>query len=527
MNTNININLNIFMYINYFSEILFILLFILLFIFSCYLYYFKTSIIKLNNLQSEKIIKYNISLYPNLYSPIFYLFLLIVINIFIFDILVHFDFNNNNIILIENHNINIFNKEFIKTKSDLMIKLFIFFLLIMLLLSGNNYLKKLKIIDYQYILILYSATIFINLLIYCVNLVTFYLLVEIQGFSFIVLTAINYRDKYSLESSLKYFILHCISSSFMLYGITLFYGLYGTTNIHDFYYLLNNIDYAFNRLDNICITFILIGFLFKLYVAPFHFWISDIYNGNLIINTIYISTIGFTSTFYLFFKFYNYIFIWFSEYISLLLFISAIISIIIGSFSIVYETNIKKIVAFSSIFTIGLLLINLLDNNYISNINVIYYFILYIINIFVFLILILPLYIMNIYNIHVDNIKWLNGYYLKNNIWAIFITISILSNVGLPGTSLFLSKLSMLNIITNNYNMYVLYSILLCSFLIFSYALRIIISMYFLKFKSNTGFRVIPSINYIISFLCVCLLVLITFNQFFIYNIAEIIVYNI
>jgi len=263
-----------------------------------------------------------------------------------------------------------------------------------------------------------------------------------------------------------------------------------------------------------------------LYIAPFHFWISDIYNANYMINTVIISTIGYISLFYVFFKFYIYIFNINNFEMYYVLLLLSLMTIVISGVCVMFESNIKKIMAYSSTFTSGLLLFNLLNNEYISNINVIFYLINYIVNIFIFLILIMPLYI-NDKKTYLDNVENLNGFYKKNPIYCIYITISLLGCVGIPGTSLFFSKLFIFLSSIDGFDINFVYFIMLCTSGIFTYLLRILINMYFKKSNKFNSFRKINNINYFICFFLIILVCLFIFYQPYVYYLSEFIVSNI
>lgn len=519
---------------NYYSEILLFFILVIFFIYLCFIYfvYNKVNNNKYNNSTDNL---NNKKSYKNIFKSSYILFLIIIISFFLFDLLTYVDFTNNNIIILKCSNeeylynnygnlINLFNK----TESDVIMKLFINFLLIILLILSYDYLVNIKMFNYQYILIIGFNFLIISLLIICVDLFLFFILVEIQAFTFIILTAINFKNQFSSESSLKYFILNSISSTIMLSGIILFYGLYGVTNIYDLKHLLYYLSASNNisSLHYIAVFFTLIGFLFKLYIAPFHFWISDIYNANYMINTTIISTIGYLSLFYVFFKFYIYIFSIINLEIYYILLSLSLITIVISGVCIMFENNIKKIMAYSSTFTSGLLLFNLLNNEHINNVNVIFYLINYVVNIFILLVLIMPLFI-NDKKVHLDNIENLNGFYKKNPIYCMYITISSLGCIGIPGSSLFFSKLFVFLSSIDYFDINFVYFIMFCTSGIFTYLLRILINMYFLKSNEFNSFRKLSFINYFVCFFLILFVLLFIIYQPYVYYLSEYIVSNI
>lgn len=107
------------------------------------------------------------------------------------------------------------------------------------------------------------------------DLIILYLLVELQSLGSYVLTAMNRNNRLSIEAGIKYFILGSLSSIILVLGLSLIYGFSGTINIHDFSMYIVTMP----ETDDVVLVYylvfsvflIMVGFLFKIYAAPFHF----------------------------------------------------------------------------------------------------------------------------------------------------------------------------------------------------------------------------------------------------------------
>ena len=146
-----------------------------------------------------------------------------------------------------------------------------------------EYIIKQKILYYEMNILILIAVLGLMLLVSSNNLIILYLAIELQSLSFYILTALKKKSILSIESSLKYFILGSIASSFILLGSSFIYGITGSINFSNIFLLISNINFIENPdlLYSLIygFTFILIGFLFKIGAVPFHFWLPDVYEG--------------------------------------------------------------------------------------------------------------------------------------------------------------------------------------------------------------------------------------------------------
>lgn len=120
-----------------------------------------------------------------------------------------------------------------------------------------------------------------------------YLAIELQSLSLYILASLKRYSNLSIEAGLKYFILGSFASGLLLYGISLVYGFVGSTNYNNIYIFLwtTSLSNDFSLGIIIGFIFILSGLFFKLGIAPFHYWIADVYEGSSTIITYFFSVL--------------------------------------------------------------------------------------------------------------------------------------------------------------------------------------------------------------------------------------------
>jgi len=408
--------------------------------------------------------------FPNIYKFTSFFFFIFCFNVFFIDL-----FNN----------IEIYNTfDFYKNFSDIIIKYIVFFFTLLLVIYSKAYMCKIKLHMFEFILVIFVILLSFSLFIITTDLLNFYLLLEIQSLCFYLLTSFNKHNQYSVESGLKYFILSSFSSVCLLFGFSFIYGLTGSLNLLDitlfFSVLLDDNFVGWLSGFSISGILILVAFLFKLYISPFHLWVGDIYQGSPSITTAFFGTITILPLFYVFIKYFVNILFWVQPYFSIILLVLSILSMIMGLFSAIYAKKIKRLIAFSSVSNIGYLLIGFIQENVITFSNSLAYLLLYIVNITGIFIIFLNLWIAK-YKVHLERLSLLSGFFYKNKWLAIIIIIFFFTAAGIPPFSLFIGKIMIIVGVTSS-----LYTIILF-ILVFT---AIVSSFYYLKVIKYISFNI-------------------------------------
>lgn len=285
--------------------------------------------------------------YTNLYSK--YIFFLCLNLLYLFLIFISFQLLAVNL-----------GSTLLFTKYVLFSKFIVLFIGLLILLVIKDKLFKAYFICSDFLLLF--NTLLFYLLIFISSFDFIILLVSMEGISFILygLGGFLIINLISLESIIKYFILSSITGCLSILGISLIYAIVGSLDFLEIQAQLNS-----NLQNLVCINISLIlfltlfGFFFKLAFFPFHWWISEVYEGLWTPITICFAVLIKISFFLLFFRLLSFI-----SYPVLLMWqpfflASGIGSVLVGTFSALYQTRIKSFLACSSISQIGLILLGL------------------------------------------------------------------------------------------------------------------------------------------------------------------------
>ncbi len=227
---------------------------------------------------------------------------------------------------------------------------------VVLLISGT-YLRDHNIARFEYPILILLATVGMMIMISAGNLMSLYVGLELQSLTLYVLAAMNRDRTRSTEAGLKYFVLGALSSGMLLYGISFVYGFAGTT---DFMLLADTLKGEGANLGvTIGMVFMMAGLAFKVSAVPFHMWTPDVYEGSPTPVTAFFAGAPKVAALALFVRvlvtaFPNLI----HEWQQVIIFIS-IASMLVGAFIALVQTNIKRLLAYSSIGHIGYALVGL------------------------------------------------------------------------------------------------------------------------------------------------------------------------
>ena len=223
-------------------------------------------------------------------------------------------------------------------------------------------------------LLLLAATIGMNFMASSADIIMLYLAIETTSIPMYVLAGFLLDDKKSTEAGFKYLLFGAMTSAIFLYGLSLVYGFSGSTHFVD----LSNYFVSLNPVSLGVLFLVVVGLGFKISLVPFHFWAPDTYEGSPTPVAGFLSTAskaaGFVVLIRLFVTaFANIAFDW-----QLLLSILAVLTMTLGNLAALGQTNIKRLLAYSSIAHAGYALIGLVANNKLGITGVVFYLMAYI-----------------------------------------------------------------------------------------------------------------------------------------------------
>ena len=220
---------------------------------------------------------------------------------------------------------------------------------IFVMLASSKYLQIIKISKIEYPVLVLSAILGMMVMISSNDLIVFYMGLELQSLALYVLASFNRDNLLSTESGLKYFILSALSSGLLLYGCSLIYGFSETTNFNE---ILNNSSGAEYGLT-FGIVFILVGLAFKISAVPFHMWAPDVYQGSPTSVTIFFAILPKIAALTVFIRFLYVPFLNMIDQWQMIIIFISIASMIFGAVAAIGQTNLKRLVAYSSIGHMG------------------------------------------------------------------------------------------------------------------------------------------------------------------------------
>lgn len=226
-----------------------------------------------------------------------------------------------------------------------------------ILISGR-FLSEHGIAKFEYPILILFATLGMLIMVSANNLMSLYVGLELQSLSLYVLAAMNRDRLRSTEAGLKYFVLGALSSGMLLYGISLIYGFSGTT---EFDVLATSLRGEEAPAIGVVVglVFLLAGLAFKVSAVPFHMWTPDVYEGSPTPVTAFFAAAPKVAAMALLIRaMINGFPALLAEWQQVIIFVS-IASMLVGAFVALVQTNIKRLMAYSSIGHVGYALVGL------------------------------------------------------------------------------------------------------------------------------------------------------------------------
>ncbi|MBI5198003.1 MAG: NADH-quinone oxidoreductase subunit N [Nitrospirae bacterium] len=268
------------------------------------------------------------------------------------------------------------------------------------------------------------------------DLVTVYLGLELMAISVYIMVGLTRSSLKSNEASLKYFILGAFASGILLYGISLIYGITGSTNLKVIGTQLAGTDLSNPGLV-LSMLMIAVGFAFKIAAVPFHMWTPDAYEGAPTPVTAFMSVGPKAAAFAAFIRVFIDAFPGIRPDWSMLLATLAVLTMVVGNVLALSQTNIKRMLAYSSIAHAGYALIGVVAGGALGLGSVLLYLMIYLfMNMGAFGIIILLSRGQGVG----DNIRDYTGLAKKNPLAAFLMLVFMFSLTGIPPTAGFIGK---------------------------------------------------------------------------------------
>lgn len=238
-----------------------------------------------------------------------------------------------------------------------------------------DYMSKGDLWKYEFPILILLATAGMMMMISANDLIALYLGVELQSLALYVIAAFNRNSVRSSEAGLKYFVLGALSSGMLLYGASLLYGFTGATGFEPIAGSIQSTGPTMGIVFGL--VFLLVGLIFKISAVPFHMWTPDVYEGSPTpVTTFFAAAPKIAAMAMIVRVLYGAFPTIAPQWQQIIVFVS-IASMLLGAFAAIGQTNIKRLMAYSSIGHMGFALVGLASGTEDGVRSVVIYMIIY------------------------------------------------------------------------------------------------------------------------------------------------------
>ncbi|MFZ0964979.1 MAG: NADH-quinone oxidoreductase subunit N [Terriglobia bacterium] len=338
------------------------------------------------------------------------------------------------------------------------------------------------------------------------DLIMIFLGLEISSISTYILAGYRRADRLSNEASLKYFLLGSFATAFLLYGIAFVYGLTGTTNLLEASAKLNapqdwatytrfalsaqlGVPMPWPAFAQVALILVFVGLAFKLSTVPFQIWAPDVYQGAPAPVTAFLSVGPKAAAFAVLLRIFLGSFYSAHAFTFWILWVSAALTMCVGNLAALWQTNVKRLLAYSSIAHAGYVLVGVTAGGSRGIAAVLYYLMAYaLMNVGAF-ILIAHLAGAGERLVQIDDYRGLAS---ERPGVAACLTVFFLALAGFPTTAGFLGKFYLFRAAIHSHLIGLTVLALLNSVVSVYYYFKIIVAMYMREGKTETAEAVLP-----------------------------------
>lgn len=308
------------------------------------------------------------------------------------------------------------------------------------------------------------------------DLVVLFLGLEILSIAVYVLAAMHHRRSRSQEAGLKYFVLGAFSSAFFLYGMAFIYGATASTSLVDIKAFLAANALLDDRYFMLGMALMLVGFGFKVGAVPFHFWTPDVYQGSPTPIVGFMASVVKVAGFAGLMRVFHVTLDGFATDWQPVVFALAVASLVVGSVMALVQTDVKRMLAFSSITHAGFMLVGLETATDRGTSSVLFYLLTYSV------VVVGSFTVVSLMGREGDghhSLSDLAGVSRRHPALALVFTVLLLAQAGVPLTSGFMAKFYVIGAAVESED-YILAAVAMLAAVVgvFLY-LRIIVAMYF------------------------------------------------
>ncbi len=379
-------------------------------------------------------------------------------------------------------------------------KVFIAGFSIVAMVYSRYYLRVHSLLRGEYFVLVLLSVLGMMVMASAHSLLTVYLGLEIMSLSLYTMIAIARDRAVAVEAALKYFILGAIASGLLLYGMSMIYGVTGSLNIADIasFAMISSLTSEQVLILNFGLVFLVIGVAFKFGAVPFHMWVPDVYHGAPTSVTMFLSTVPKIAATVMLVRLLIDGLGGLQAYWADLFMILAILSIGLGSLVALMQTNIKRLLAYSTISHIGFILLGFTTGVVEGYGAAAFYVLAYVL---MSLAAFGTIIVLNKQGFEADQIVDFRGLSKHSPWFALIMLFVMLSMAGVPPFIGFYSKLFILQQVVSAGYIYLAVAAVVFAVISAYYYLQIIKTMYFddaekeFSVTAPLDMRIILSIN--------------------------------
>ncbi len=370
-----------------------------------------------------------------------------------------------------------FNGMFVDDLMSDVLKLLLYVGVMTVLVYSRDYLTARGMFRGEFFVLVLFATLGMMVMISANHLLTLYLGLELLTLSLYSMVALQRDSAVATEAAMKYFVLGSLASGMLLYGMSMLYGATGTLEITQLAETILDRG-AKDVVLVFALVFIVAGLGFKLGAVPFHMWVPDVYHGAPTAVTLFIGSVPKLAAFAFIMRLLvqglgaeQLVEEW-----QPMLIVLAVLSLAIGNVTAIAQTNLKRMLAYSTIGHMGFLLLGILSGDLVGYSAAMFYVVIYVLmNLGAFGMILL----LSRGGFEAENLEDFKGLNARSPWYAFMMLLLMFSMAGVPPTVGFYAKLLVLQAVINAGYVWLAVIAVLFSLIGAFYYLRLVKLMYF------------------------------------------------
>ena len=368
-----------------------------------------------------------------------------------------------------------FGGHYIFDKFAILSKLFIYIFSFFAFIYTREYIKERHISQGEYYLLGLFAILGMSVMASAYSLLTIYLGLELLSLALYAMTAMHKESSLATEAAMKYFVTGALASGFFLYGASMLYGLTGTIQLSELTLALTLVHHPVTVL---ALIFILCALAFKLGAVPFHMWVPDVYQGASTPTTLFIASAPKIVAFVIMVRLLAQAMPSLQVTWEHILVVISVLSMLFGNLLAIVQTNLKRMLAYSSIAHMGYTLLGVLagplsSQGYSAAMFYMATYVLVVVGAFAIITM------LSRRGMEFDRLEDYRGLNARNPWLAFMMLLLLFSMAGVPPTVGFFAKLGLLEALVSAHYVWLAVFALVFAIIGAYYYLRVVMLMYF------------------------------------------------